>query len=161
RPDPPWCSRRGGQRAGDDEDHRISHIARNLAREDRMRRYLDLDVRWHARRRQGPEMAYVGCRQHEANAGHRAYAGEIADPETRMRMRRAHDDRVQRCLRCDIGDVAPPAAQRRVVLLECKRLSAPEFHRHLPPSALVGRLEGSCCPRRDAKWTATPRVSTD
>ena len=86
---------RGGKRIGDDEGDGIADIARDIAREDRMRRDLDLDVGQHARRRQGPEMADVGRGQHQAHARHRPHAAEIADPEAGMRMRRAHHDRMQ------------------------------------------------------------------
>ena len=125
-----------------------------------MRRDLDLDVGQHARRRQGPEMADVGCGQHQADARHRPHAAEIADPETGMGMRRAHHDRMQAGCRLDIGDIAPCAAQERVVFLARERLAESELHGHLRPSAFVGRLEGSCCPRRDDKCTAIQRVTT-
>ena len=150
----------GRQRVGHDEGDGIPDIARDLARENWVRRDLDLDVGHHARRRQGSEMADVGGGQHQADAGHRAHAAEVADPETGMGMRRAHHDRMQAGCRLDIGDVAPRPAQQRVVFLARERLAESELHCHLRPSAFVGCLEGSCCPRRDDKCTAIQRVTT-
>ena len=85
---------------------------------------------------------------------------QIGDPEAGMRMRRTHHNRMQRRLRRNVGDVTPRPAQERVVFLACERLAESEFHGHLRPSAFVGRLEGSCCPRRADKCTAIQRVTT-
>ena len=98
--------------------------------------------------------------QHQADARHCPHAAEIADLETGVGVRRAHHDRMQRRRRRNVSDVAPCAAQERVVFLARERLAESEFHGHLRPSAFVGRLEGSCCPRRDAKCTAIQRVTT-
>ncbi len=125
-----------------------------------MRRDLDLDVGQHARRRQGPKVRDIGRGQHQADARHRPHAAEIGDPETGVGVRRTHHDRMQRRSRRNVSDVAPCAAQERVVFLARERLAESEFHGHLRPSAFVGRLEGSCCPRRDAKCTAIQRVTT-
>ena len=108
----------------------------------------------------GPRWPMSAAGQHQADARHRPHAAEIADPETGMGMRRAHHDRMQAGCRRDIGDVAPCAAQERVVFLARERLAESELHGHLRPSAFVGRLEGSCCPRRADKCTAIQRVTT-
>ena len=94
----------GRQRVGDDEGDGIPDIARDLAREDRVGRDLDLDVGQHARRRQGSEMRNVLGGQHQADARHCPHAAEIADPETCMGVRRAQHDRMQ---------ASPPARRQR------------------------------------------------
>src|SRR5205085_1183225 len=73
------------------------------------------------------ERGGVGACEHERNARHRARPGDVGDAETRMRMWGAQHDRVQAARRCVIGDVAPGAAQERVVLLAPDRLTGAEF----------------------------------
>ena len=72
-----------------------------------------------------------GC-QNKADAGKAACARGV-DGEARMRMRRAQQQRVQRCLRPDVVSVAALAADERIVLLAKDALTDTEFNgsRHL------------------------------
>ena len=145
------------ERVGDHEGDGIADVPHDILGQDRIVRNLDVDVGNHARRRQRPEVGYIGGGQHQPHARQRPHPRQIGNVEARMRVRRAQHHRMQRRVRRDIGDVAPRPAQQRVVLLARERLAESEFHRH---SAFVGCLPADCCGRRRAVFSAIQRETT-
>ncbi len=118
-----------GERVGNDEGNGVADVADDIARQNRIRRHDDRHVGDHARRRQRSKIGHVlGCQQ-QPHAGHRPYFTEVADAESRVRVRRAQHDRVQTSGRREVGDVVSGAAQQRGVLLARQCLAEAEFHR--------------------------------
>ena len=123
---------------GDHKGNGIAHVPHHIFRKDRILRDLDVDAGQDAGRRQRAQRRNIGGRQHQPHARHRSYSLEVVNAESRMGVRRAHHDRVQRLAGRDVGDIAPCPAQQRIVFLARERLTESKFHRHWQPPCDCG-----------------------
>ncbi len=101
----------------------------------------------------GAEIRHIGCGQDEPHAGHSAHCRKVTEREPRMRMRRAHHDRMERTGRRVIGDVVAAAAQQRVVLFAPNRRADTKFRvrcHYALLDALFGLAVRFAASRRDA-----------
>ena len=94
-----------------------------------MRRDLDLDVGYHARRWQGPEMADVG----RVSTRRTPCIARTRPRSPILKRACACGERTTTAcswLRHNIGDVTPCTTQKRVVFLARERLAESELHCH-------------------------------
>ncbi len=116
------------ERVGDHEGNGIADVAHLITREDRIGRHVERGVRKRDRARQQAEIGRVGAGEHKAHPRHCPRFRHI-NVKPCMGVRRAQHHRMQRATRRGIGDIAPAAAQQRVVLLAYDRLADAELQR--------------------------------
>ena len=117
-------------RIGDDERHRVTDMAHFVLHQDRIIGHLERIVGEIEQARQMAEARDIVRGQDGCDAWHRL-RGRRIDLEFCVRMRRAHDHRVQQLLRCMIAGVPAPAANEAVVFLADNALPDAEFHCHV------------------------------
>ena len=107
---------------GDHDRHRLAGEADDAVGQRGLAVGLDRRRGDRRRRQRAAELGKVGQREDAGHARVLAGAAGIERDEACVRMRAAHDDRVQRALEGDVGDVAAAAGEEAVIFSAPQRL---------------------------------------
>ena len=116
------------ERIGHHERDGVADVANLIPGEQRIGWRSDGGIRQRRLARQRTELGNILGSENKPHTRLRAGGVRVRDAEARMRVRRAHHDRVQHVGGRVVGDVTPRTAQQRVVLLAQDWLAETEFN---------------------------------